>query len=207
MPPSGSNPVQQPGRVGRWLAGAAAAASVIGVAWTIIVYFVPLWTGGGNANTVVLKQDFSTLSSLPYCDGRQPSSAWCTDAPTAISLDNNGHGQDASRSVRLVAGGKNQELFTPLVRVDPARAYTVASYWDLVKGSADAFVYYVDEYNGAQRDLGSGRFIGQRIGAGRGSVQYAYKPSTAAVFARIQIIVKGASHATAYCDDFSWGTS
>jgi peptidoglycan/xylan/chitin deacetylase (PgdA/CDA1 family) len=145
---------------------------------------------------------------------------WSTDSPNKILADVQtsaltGHGSfdgtttGALKSILAKGSATDTHLLSPRVTVAPGITYTIKSFINLTSTSGE-IDFYIDEYDSAGNDLGTGRYIQGITGTTNknnvqvGNVNILYTPTSLnAASARVQVIVHGAS-VVAYIDNIEW---
>ena len=148
------------------------------------------------------------------------SLGWTTDSPTTIIADKQtttlaGHGSfdgtitGALNSILLKGSATDTHLFSPKVTVTAGTTYTLKNYLNLASSTGEVD-FYIDEYDAAGNDLGTGRYIAGITGTNSasdvqvGSVNALYTPTSPTIAsARMQVIVHGAG-TVAYIDNLEW---
>ena len=142
--------------------------------------------GNGTAGGVNLLPNSSFDNGI--ADG------WTTDAPATITADsgNNGSYPSPSKSVLMTGTAVNGQLFSPMITVDPAKAYFAKSFLNLaVSGTNGQVGYYIDEYDVNGAYLSSQNKVSEPSVFVE-NINFAYKPTSLAVAKiRLQIIVAG----------------
>lgn len=128
---------------------------------------------------------------------------WTTDTPATIAADANNNGSlDGSvagtGATYSVAVNGTGHLFSPLTSVSQQQ-YVVKSYVNVTSTSGE-IAFYIDEYNAAGEDLGSGKYYPGIIGTTTANalqvknINFLYTPSSANVAKiRMQVIANGAT--------------
>lgn len=147
-------------------------------------------------------------------------SGWTTDSPTTITADKQtttilGHGSfdgtltGSLNSILLKGSATDTHLFSPKVTVAPGTTYTLKNFLNLTSSTGE-IDFYVDEYDAAGVDLGTGRYIAGITGTSDtgdvqvGNVNVLYTPTSPNIAsARLQVIVHGVG-TIAYIDNLEW---
>lgn len=145
---------------------------------------------------------------------------WTTDNPTSIVANQQtstllGHGSfdgttsGALNSIWIRGSATNTHLFSPRIGIAPDVTYTIKSFVNVTSTSGE-IDFYIDEYDAAGNDLGTGKYIQGITGTTAtndvqvGNVNFLYTPTSPnAASARLQVIAVGAN-VSAYVDNIEW---
>jgi peptidoglycan/xylan/chitin deacetylase (PgdA/CDA1 family) len=163
-----------------------------------------------NGTNIMPNSSFDATISSDIND----TTSWSTDDPTNIKQNtgNNGSYPSSTNSVELNGTTKNIELFSPRVAVDENNTYVIKNYLNVANMTVAAgheIAFYFDEYDANGTYLGAtARYMKSEVGnAGSptGSwvenLNFTYKPSAGAKFARMQVVTTANSGAKVYLDN------
>lgn len=131
---------------------------------------------------------------------------WTTNSPTTILADatSNGSPLNIVNSVKLTSSTIDRHLFSPMVTVTNASAYTITSYLDVQAITSNEVGFYIDEYD-VNGNWISGQYKTGIRSVSKGTVGLSYVASSAAVAkASLQVIVPANAGLLAYFDDVVW---
>jgi peptidoglycan/xylan/chitin deacetylase (PgdA/CDA1 family) len=159
-----------------------------------------------SPTNLLTNPSFDTALSTNTAD----PAVWSTDSPTLIQQDTAGNGNFPSptNSVSLTGGTANAQLYSPQVIVDPTQTYIIKGYLysqAITVASGHEIAYYIQEFDAAGVALPTLQYKKSETTVWLESMNFEYKPSSAAVkSARIELVVTANSGVKAYVDNFQW---
>jgi hypothetical protein len=164
--------------------------------------------GSATANI----QDFTSLQSLPYCDGKVDGGSlntnWCTDSPSYITFTSDGT-STGNKAINMASdpdpSGINSEFFSPPSPASYGTNYNVAVNLSNLQGPISAVSCYVDQY-----DSGKSWQKGILMSLTPSVQGYAcnFTPTyTKISYARIQLIIAGGTNASVTVDGLTWSVN
>ncbi len=162
-------------------------------------------TAGLLSNTTITKgQLSSTTNLLPNSSFNNGlADGWTTNNPSLVTANSAGNGSfpDPTKSMRIqspTSGGSY--LFSPKIAVSSSNTYALKNYVYMQSFNSGEVSFYIDEYD-INGNWISGKYLGGDRRAFAENMNYAYKPTSAAVAtASLQIGATG-SGINAYVDN------